>query len=209
MIYFKGTLDEVFDSRQSQLLESALISADRALKLISAILDVHRLEEGRMPLELQPIDPADAVQICMDEVYPLLTMHGLSATLNIPETLPAVSADYNTLIRVIGNLIDNAIKFTPSGGRITVSARRSPDGVQFSVSDTGYGIPPEQQDRIFEKFAQAGIRAEGKRAGVGLGLTFCKLAVEAHQGRIWVESEQGVGTTFHFILPPGSPKHST
>jgi signal transduction histidine kinase len=76
-----------------------------------------------------------------------------------------------------------------------------PDGVQFSVIDTGYGIPIEQQERVFEKFAQAGIRAEGQRAGVGLGLTFCKLAVEAHHGRIWVESTEGGGTTFSFILP--------
>jgi signal transduction histidine kinase len=98
-------------------------------------------------------------------------------------------------------LTDNALKFTPPGGRITVSARRTPAGVQFSVADTGYGIPPSQHARIFEKFAQAGIRAEGRRAGVGLGLTFCKLAVEAHHGRIWVESDEGMGTAFHFVLP--------
>jgi two-component system sensor histidine kinase/response regulator len=201
MIYFKGTLGEDLDTKQSQLLESALISADRALKLVSAILDVHRLEEGRMPLELQPIAAGDVIQTCLDEVYPLLTMHGLDIAFDLPEDLPPVQADYNTLIRIVGNLVDNAVKFTPSGGRIIVSARRVPAGVQFSVADTGCGIPPAQHDRIFEKFAQAGIRAEGQRAGVGLGLTFCKLAVEAHNGRIWVESTQGVGATFHFVLP--------
>jgi two-component system sensor histidine kinase/response regulator len=201
MIYFKGTLGDELDDKQSQLLESALISADRALRLISAILDVHRLEEGRMPLELQPVAAEHVIQACLDEVYPLLTMHELTATMNVAEALPPVQADYNTLMRIIGNLLDNAIKFTPSGGHITVSAHRLADGVQFSVSDTGYGIPPEQHTRIFEKFAQAGIRAEGQRAGVGLGLTFCKLAVEAHNGRIWVESTEGSGTTFHFVLP--------
>jgi len=201
MIYFKGTLGDDLDDRQSQLLDSALISADRALRLISAILDVHRLEEGRMPLELQPVVPRDVIETCLDEFYALLTLHGLATTLNASEALPPVRADYNALMRVVGNLLDNAIKFTPAGGRITINARRVPDGVQFSVSDTGYGIPYEQQERVFEKFAQAGIRAEGQRAGVGLGLTYCKLAVEAHHGRIWVESTEGSGTTFHFIVP--------
>ncbi len=201
MIYFKGTLSDELDERQSQLLESALISADRALRLISAILDVHRLEEGRMPLELQPVAPRDVIQTCLDEIYPLLSMHSLTTTLNVSEALPPVRADYNALMRIVGNLLDNAIKFTPANGRITVSARRVPDGVKFSVSDTGYGIPTEQQQRIFEKFAQADIRAEGQRAGVGLGLTYCKLAIEAHHGRIWVESTEGGGTTFHFVLP--------
>jgi two-component system sensor histidine kinase/response regulator len=201
MIYFKGTLGDELDRRQSQLLESALISADRALRLVSAILDVHRLEEGRMPLELQPVVPHDVIQTCLDEIYPLLTMHDLTTTLNVPKTLPPVCADYNALMRIVGNLLDNAIKFTPSNGHITVGARQVSDGVQFSVTDTGYGIPPDQHQRIFEKFAQADIRLEGQRGGVGLGLTYCKLAVEAHHGRIWVESAEGSGTTFHFILP--------
>ena len=154
-----------------------------------------------MPLELQPVSPHDVIQTCLDEIYPLLTMHGLATTFNVPEALPPVRADYNALMRIVGNLLDNAIKFTPSSGHITVNARRVPDGVQFSVIDTGYGIPIEQRERVFEKFAQAGIRAEGQRAGVGLGLTFCKLAIEAHHGRIWVESTEGGGTTFNFILP--------
>jgi signal transduction histidine kinase len=201
MIFFKGTLGDELEERQSQLLESALISADRALKLVSAILDVRRLEEGRMPLSPQPVAPNKAFQACLDEMQPLLAMHGLTATMNVPPGLPPVRTDYSALIRIIGNLLDNAIKFTPSGGKITLSARQVPAGIQFSIADTGHGIPPEQHERIFEKFAQAGIRAEGQRAGVGLGLTFCKLAVEAQHGRIWVESSRGTGATFHFTLP--------
>ena len=138
---------------------------------------------------------------CLDETYPLLTMHGLTAAMDVSGELPPVRADYSALIRVIGNLIDNAVKFTPAGGHVVLSAHRVANGVRFSVADTGYGIPPEQHERIFEKFAQAGIRAEGQRGGVGLGLTFCKLAVEAHNGRIWVESDRGMGATFHFVLP--------
>jgi two-component system sensor histidine kinase/response regulator len=206
MVYFKGTLGERMDDKQAQLLESALISADRALKLVSAILDVRRLEEGRMPLELQAVAPSEVIQTCLDELFPLINLHGLKVTLDVVEALPPVRADYATLIRIIGNLVDNAIKFTPAGGRITLGARRAADGIQFSVSDTGCGIPPAQHERIFEKFAQAGMRAEGQRAGVGLGLTFCKLAVEAHQGHIWVESDDGVGATFHFVLPVWTEK---
>lgn len=199
--YFKGTLGSQLEAKQSQLLESARISVDRAIRLVSAILDMSRLEEGRMPLELQPIKPGEVIQACLDESYPLIAMHNLTAILDVPEGLPPVQADFNALIRIIGNLIDNAIKFTPSGGQIIIKARRISDQIQFSVSDTGYGIPSEQHDRIFEKFAQAGMRTQGQRAGVGLGLTFCKLAIEAHHGRIWVESQQDSGTTFHFVLP--------
>jgi signal transduction histidine kinase len=201
MIFLKGTLGDDLNEKQSQLLESAMISADRALKLVSAILDVNRLEEGRMPLSLQSIAPEKAFRACLDEMQPLLAMHNLTAGMAVPRGLPPVRADYSSLIRVIANLIDNAIKFTPGGGKITLSARRVPAGVQFSIADTGHGIPPDQHERIFEKFAQAGIRAEGQRAGVGLGLTFCKLAIEAQHGHIWVENNQGAGATFHFILP--------
>jgi signal transduction histidine kinase len=201
MVYFKGTLGDELDNRQSQLLDSALISTARALRLVSAILDVRRLEEGRMPLELRPVAPSEVIRTCLDESYPLLTIHELTYSLDVPEDLPAVRADHNTLLRIVGNLIDHAVKFTPAGGHISICARQISDGIQFSVSDTGYGIPPEQHGHIFEKFAQAGIRARGQRAGVGLGLTFCQLAVAAQRGRIWVESKQGIGTTFHFVLP--------
>jgi signal transduction histidine kinase len=199
--FLKGTLGDDLNEKQSQLLESGMISADRALKLVSAILDVNRLEEGRMPLSPQSIPPEKAFRACLDEMQPLLAMHNLTASMAVPSGLPPVRADYSSLIRIIANLIDNAIKFTPSGGKILLSAHRVPAGVQFSIADTGHGIPPEQHERIFEKFAQAGIRAEGQRAGVGLGLTFCKLAVEAQHGHIWVESNQGAGATFHFTLP--------
>jgi signal transduction histidine kinase len=201
MSYFQGTVGDDLDEKQAQLLESAMISADRALKLVGAILDVHRLEEGRLPLELQPIAPDKVIRGCLDESYPLLAMHELTAIVNVPDGLPPVQADRATLVRVFANLIDNAAKFTPAGGRITIGAQQVPGGIQFSVADTGYGIPPDQHERVFEKFAQAGIRADGQRAGVGLGLTFCRLAVEAQSGRIWVESEKQSGATFHFVLP--------
>jgi two-component system sensor histidine kinase/response regulator len=201
LVFLKGTVGDELNENQSQLLESAMISSDRALKLVSAILDVNRLEEGRMPLSLQSIPPEKAFRACLDEIQPLLAMHHLTASLAVPPDLPPVCADYSSLIRIIANLMDNAIKFTPSGGKIMLSAQRVPSAVQFSVADNGHGIPPEQHERIFEKFAQAGIRAEGQRAGVGLGLTFCKLAVEAQHGRIWVESHEGTGATFHFTLP--------
>lgn len=113
--------------------------------------------------------------------------------------------------RILVNLLANALKFTPSNGVVTVMANQTNDlenstrndrpGIVISVSDTGEGIPPEDRERIFEKFGQVESRRAGRKMSTGLGLTFCKLAVEAHGGHIWVESEMGKGSTFHFSLP--------
>jgi len=105
------------------------------------------------------------------------------------------------LARVLGNLLDNAIKFTPPGGRITISAEPQGEEVLISVADTGPGIPQDRQARIFKKFEQVRGPRRGHPTGVGLGLAFCKLAVEAHGGRIWVESEEGKGSRFSFTMP--------
>jgi two-component system sensor histidine kinase VicK len=105
------------------------------------------------------------------------------------------------LTRVLVNLLSNALKYTPSGKTITVSAKVTDEGVHFAVTDEGPGIPKEYLHRIFDRFVQVEARKAGAPVGTGLGLTFCKLAVEAHGGRIWLESEVGKGTTVHFLLP--------
>lgn len=189
---------------ERELLESASISAQRALKLINAILDVQRLEEGKMPLELAELDPLPVIRNSIEGMMPLLAVHRLEGGIEADDDLPPAHADKVVFTRVVENLMDNAIKFTPPGGQVSVSVavHDAEEGMLvFGVSDTGPGISRADQQRIFEKFAQATARAEGKRSGVGLGLTFCKLAVEAHGGRIWVESEEGEGTTFYFTLP--------
>jgi signal transduction histidine kinase len=125
----------------------------------------------------------------------------LTLEVSVNGALPEVEADQQLIQRVLANLVGNAIAHTPPGGRITLAARPEPAGhVTFSVRDTGQGIPLEQQQRIFEKFAQ--VESGGtRRRGTGLGLTFCRMAVDAHGGRIWVESKVGAGSTFAFTLP--------
>jgi NtrC-family two-component system sensor histidine kinase KinB len=128
-------------------------------------------------------------------------MEGLALELEPVALLPAARADRQLVQRVLANLVANAIKHTPPGGRVTLSARRHGDRwLAVSVRDTGIGIPAELHAVIFEKFAQLGT-ANLQRRGTGLGLTFCKMAIEAHGGRIWVESTPGQGATFTFTLP--------
>ncbi len=120
---------------------------------------------------------------------------------NLARHLPDIQCDVEMVRRVVINLLENAVKYTHSGGNITVSAAQTDDNrmVAVSVSDTGPGISPRDQQAIFDKFAR--IHGEGRPKGLGLGLAFCRLAVEAHGGTIWVESQEGKGSTFTFTLP--------
>lgn len=130
----------------------------------------------------------------------LAELEGLGLQIEADAELPPVSCDRHLVGRVISNLLSNAIKHTPAGGTITLKLERRPVEVIVSVADTGSGIPEEYLGRIFEKFTQAENDARAHR-GTGLGLTFCKMAVEAHGGRIWAQSEVGAGSTFSFALP--------
>jgi two-component system phosphate regulon sensor histidine kinase PhoR len=125
--------------------------------------------------------------------------------MDLPAGLPPVYVDELRLQQVLGNLINNAIKFTPPGGTVTVSADDVPGWLRIGVSDTGEGIAIEEQSRIFERFYQSESAAQGRAGGYGLGLAIAKLIVEQHGGRIWVESRPGAGSTFRFTLPPRPP----
>jgi signal transduction histidine kinase len=137
----------------------------------------------------------------LSQVSPLAKAKGLRLEQDIPEGLPQVRADPLLLGRIFDNLLSNAIKYTPSRGAITIKAEVQKGEALVRVQDTGPGIPRGLQERIFEKFAQVEVRQAGDRAGVGLGLAFCKLAAEGQGGRIWVEGEGESGSTFCFTLP--------
>lgn len=185
--------------KQREILKICLASAQNLLNLISLLLDISRLEDGAMPIEVSSVEVAPLVQRALETVRPIA--HDKRITIQVlcdPDT-PRVCADAELILRVLQNLLDNAVKYSPAdeGVLLTVSLHE-PSLVRFSIRDNGIGIKASDLEMIFLKFAQAGNQ---RQKGSGLGLTFCKLVVEAHGGRIWVESAPGKGSTFHFTLP--------
>ena len=193
-------------SRTDPTLQDTFTIAERSclklIDLVNSLLDIGKLEAGRMELAQQPTDLSELVEGVLDRLAPLAQEQGIKFERRIREPW-SVFVDEEKIGRVLTNLVDNAIKFTPPDGRVTVMAELAPgevDRVRCGVHDTGAGIPAEYHERIFERFTQ-GPRKSSRRRGTGLGLTFCKLMVEVHGGRIWVESEEGQGSTFYFTLP--------
>jgi two-component system, NtrC family, sensor histidine kinase KinB len=172
-------------------------SNERAQRLVSGLLDVSRLESGSMDVEPEAVNAFILMEELRRELLPWAEENKLALRLEPAPGLPEVRADYELLDRVLRNLVGNAIKYTPAGGQITVRAQPEAAGVCFTVADNGRGLPEYVQQRLFQKF----VRGPGPRHGHGLGLAFCKLAVEAMGGRIWAESAPGQGTAFHFTLP--------
>ncbi len=186
-----------------ELIELALIGAHRLLTMVNSILDLRKLEEGKFPLYLKEFDPHEAVGEAVRQVQLWARQNNVTLQVDFaPEVPNKMVADRWVLIRVLVNLLSNALKYTPAGGTIVLTVVMDDGWVHFSVKDQGPGIPKEYLERIFDRFVQVEARKAGAAVGTGLGLTFCKLAVEAHGGRIWVESEVGKGTTVHFVVPP-------
>jgi PAS domain S-box-containing protein len=181
-----------------QILQIARTSAWRMLGLVNTILDLYKLESGKMQLKREPLVLTPLVEQIFRIESPLAIRREVLLLNNIPFDLPVLNLDQLLIGRVIQNLIDNALRYTPDGGNVEVSACYDPQQrvIILSVHDQGPGVPPEAQSRLFQKFVSS-----SKERGTGLGLAFCRLAVEAHNGRIWAESEPGQGTTFLVSLP--------
>ncbi|MGQ9466207.1 MAG: GAF domain-containing protein [Anaerolineae bacterium] len=191
--------DPTMDIPLDQLFAVAQRSGERLFGLIDSILDVARLESGKAELNYQMIDVGEMVREAVEQLRPVAVGRDIHLGFHIPPGLPPVKGDRDLLLRTLTNLMDNAAKFTPSKGEVWVTVDRpSTDTLRFAVSDTGPGIPLEYQKRIFDRFARF---PQGSARGTGIGLAFCKLAVEAHGGRIWVESQPGEGATFFFTIP--------
>ncbi len=197
---FGMTLGEQLTAAHQQLLSNARHSGHTLITLVSEMLDVSKMEAGKLQLVLEPVYVGSLLQEIAATVAGLAELEGLSLQLNVDPQQPPVTCDRHLVGRVISNLLSNAIKHTPAGGTITLSAERRPVEVIVRVEDSGSGIPQEFLGRIFDKFTQAEKDVRAHR-GTGLGLTFCKMAIEAHGGRIWAESEVGKGSTFSFALP--------
>ena len=195
-----GELNE----KQAEYTDDILSSGRHLLSLINEILDLSKVEAGRMELEVATFDLPLAIDNARTFVRERATKHGINLDVTVDERLGDFVGDERKIKQVLLNLLSNAVKFTPEGGRIGISARQADGSVEISVSDTGIGISPEDQPKIFEEFRQVGSDYAHKVEGTGLGLTLAKKFVELHGGRIWVESEVGKGSTFSFSLPERS-----
>jgi signal transduction histidine kinase len=170
-------------------------------RLVDTLLDIARLEKGAMALSMGPMDLGALVEDTVADLSPLAERGDVTLDSRLAEDLPLALADQDVVERVLVNLMDNALKFTPPDGRVWVEARAEGENVQVDVVDTGDGVPPEERTRVFEKFTRGRAR-RGSQGGAGLGLTFCQMAVEAHGGRIWIEDgPDGKGSRFIFTLP--------
>jgi signal transduction histidine kinase len=178
--------------------------SERLTALINDTLDLAKIEAGQMEWRREPVDIADVIARATAATASLLDASGPEMVVDVAPGLPAVTGDRDRLIQVVINLISNAVKFTPSGTITVAAAATAADGrpaLLVSVADTGVGIAPEDQGRVFEQFGQAGDRLPDGPIGTGLGLPICREIVEHHDGRLWLESAVGVGSTFSFTLP--------
>jgi signal transduction histidine kinase len=188
-----------------KVIDLALDGCKDVLDLVDSLLEVARMESVGLVLDLQPISLLPLITDTVNRLRLLAEQYHITLQMDVPAELPPIQGDGNKLERVLGNLLDNALKYTPEGGWITVAVHPVNGQVEVRVTDTGPGIPPEHQERIFDRFTRV-PGSEGRRRGLGLGLALCRSVVESHGGRIWVESEVGQGSTFAFTIPVESQK---
>jgi signal transduction histidine kinase len=197
--------EQAHDARTEPQTDSFLariIKSSRHLqKLINDVLDISRIEAGQLSLAVDQLDPAGVLQATQDHFVAAFEENDLTFTFGVAEATPPVLADKTRLTQILVNLVGNAVKFTDPGGRIEATAAPAEDGalVEFCVSDTGRGIPADKLEKVFERFEQ--LDRSGSRLGAGLGLAICRQLARAQSGRIWAESELGVGSCFHLTLP--------
>ena len=190
---------EIEPAVASNYLEKIILEVDKLTQLSAGLGELSWLESDEMPLKKEP----SAIQNIIREVVARFSLNlertGLGINLEIEENLSQVNMDRDRIEEVLVNLLHNAIKFTPSGGKIIIGARRDKNGILIKVADTGIGIPPDDLPRVFERFYT--VDKSHSRGASGLGLAISKHIIEAHQGKIWAESKPGKGSTFYFWLP--------
>ncbi|MDZ8188102.1 MAG: PAS domain S-box protein [Nostoc sp. ChiSLP02] len=194
--------------RVGENLNIIVSEAERLTSLINDVLDIAKMEAGKVEWQMQPLDPSELLDWATTSTSALFETNGLELITQIEPELPQIVGDRNRLLQVLINLISNAIKFTASGS-ITCRIQKESNAICMSIIDTGVGIAPEDQPKVFEKFRQVGDTLTDKPKGTGLGLPICKQIVEHHGGRIWVESELGKGSTFSFIIPIYTNNHKS
>jgi signal transduction histidine kinase len=191
-----GDLNE----KQDEYLKDIYASGQHLLSLINDILDLSKIEAGRMELELTEFDLPTVIENALTLVRGRAGRRSIALHQEVDQRLGQIRGDERKIKQVLLNLLSNALKFTPEGGRVEVRASVVDGRAEISVTDTGVGIAPEDQEAVFEEFRQVGT-TDKKIEGTGLGLTLSRKFIELHGGRIWVKSQVGVGSTFTFTLP--------
>ncbi|MBU1878606.1 MAG: GAF domain-containing protein, partial [Chloroflexi bacterium] len=204
----KGYVDLVLDGDAGEIspdvrdfLQVVKTNSDRLTSLVADLLDISRLEAGRIALDWTPLRVHEIVEQVMENLTDQIQAGELTVTVDVPKHLPAVRGDHERVAQVIANLLSNAIKYTLPGGQVHVQAQASSTHVQISIQDSGIGIAPDDQARLFTKFFRADHPLVRQAGGTGLGLPISKTLVELHGGEIWVSSEVDQGSTFTFTLP--------
>lgn len=191
--------EDVLEQNQ-EIINIAQASCERLQRLVDSLLDVSRMEAGETQFSFTEIDLSPLVEESVRR-FSVLNTKGITIQTQISTDLPLVTADREKIERVITNLLDNALKYTPDNGEVDVKATRKGEFVQVCIMDTGPGIPEDERERVFERFTQVQT-GRIRRRGFGLGLAYCKLAIERHNGQMWVEpGEDEIGSSFCFTLP--------
>lgn len=200
--------DGAYDDPETAVhfLDRAAGEIDVLTQMVEELLELSRIESGQVPLRLKATAVADLLLQPLDRLRPQAERAQIELILDLPAALPLVLADPDRIYQVVSNLLYNAIKFTPEGGKITLQAsyEQAEDEVVVAVHDTGVGIPQEDLGRIFERFYKSDRARTRSRGGTGLGLAISRHIVQAHNGRIWVKSKEHKGSSFYFSLPPAT-----
>ncbi len=210
LLGYAALLDEQADETTKRYTQSVIQSANRLNELVTDMLNLRYLEAGEMELELRPLRVSAVAEAVVHELGLLAEEKAQVITIDVPEGMPVIWADARKMHLILSNLVSNAIKFTPQGGEIEIGAAMSEDELTMSVRDTGIGIPPEELDRLFDRFYQVGESLRREHQGLGLGLSIAKELVKLHQGKVWLESEVGKGSAAYFtvsrhLTPPPKP----
>lgn len=199
-LLLKG-IGEEFKEKRKEVLTIIAEESNHLIDLVNSLLDLSKMEAGMIALNLEESDISSLINKAVSGMEPLAMAKDVSIKTEVPQDLPYVKIDGERILQALRNLIGNAVKFTPGGGHITISALPMEQGVRVSVADTGPGIPKEDLNAIFDKFQQATMTSYNKIKGTGLGLAIVKHIINAHGGKVWVESETGHGSIFIFVLP--------
>jgi two-component system phosphate regulon sensor histidine kinase PhoR len=201
-----GAIDD--PQNRGRFLEIIVEHSRRLARLTEDLLMLSKMDADRLELETRRIAVGAFIEGCMETAQPRAKDKDLRLSVNQADKIPDIAGDRRRLTEVLQNLLDNAIQYTPAGGQIMVSAEVDDSEVVFTVSDTGIGIPQTEQPRIFERFYRVDVARSREVGGTGLGLAIAKHLVEGHGGRIWMESEVGHGSQFHFSVPIFNSEHA-